>query len=115
MQNITKDMFDIADGYYEKSESALNEKDHTMFKKIGDKYMKHVETLQEALKRIDVNTDIKRGGTGKAVKCVQTGQVYDSQRQACIDLELSACALSNHLRGVTGHKTVKGYTFENVT
>jgi len=79
----------------------------------------HVATLKEAMKRLNtpnsVDADSKPGGLGKGVVCVETGKEYESQRQACVDLGVTPAALCHHLKGRTGYKTVRGYTFTPVT
>ena len=61
-----------------------------------------------------VDTDSKRGGPGKSIKCIDTGRVYDSQRQACENLGITPAALCNHLKGRTGYNTVGGLKFDRV-
>ena len=61
-----------------------------------------------------VDTNSKRGGLGKSIKCIDTGRVYDSQRQACEDLGITPAALCNHLKGRTGYNTVGGLKFERI-
>lgn len=86
------------------------------------------ETMQRALDEIirlrshpisgDTHTpsaETTQGGVGNAVRCIETGEIYDSQRQACIDLDLTQAALSQHLNRRTGYKTVRGHTFEKVS
>lgn len=48
------------------------------------------------------------------VQCIETGIIYNSSAEACRALDLSSSALSNHLAGRTGFKTVKGYTFTRI-
>lgn len=59
-----------------------------------------------------ISGDYENNRVARSVKCIETGTIYDSQNQACIDLELTPAALSHHLKGRTGYKTVGGYTFE---
>lgn len=50
--------------------------------------------------------------TSQAVRCIESGQVFKSQRDACAALGINAGQLSQHLQGHAGYKTVKGFTFE---
>lgn len=45
------------------------------------------------------------------VKCVETGEEFENAAAACKKYRLSQPNMSNHLRGIPGHKTLKGYTF----
>lgn len=49
------------------------------------------------------------------VKCDQTGQVWNSQRDCAEQLGLNQAQLSQHLRRNPSYKTVKGMTFTNVS
>jgi len=48
----------------------------------------------------------------KPVQCIETGDVFMSQSEACKKMGLTRSNLRNHLKGV--YKTVKGYTFRFV-
>lgn len=48
----------------------------------------------------------------QAVRCRETGAVFNSQGEACAALAINPGQLSQHLNGHAGHKTVKGFTFE---
>lgn len=49
-----------------------------------------------------------------AVRCVETGEVFKTSYEAAKTLGLTFSALSNHLNGKKGFKTVKGLTFARV-
>lgn len=49
-----------------------------------------------------------------AVRCVETGELFKTSYEAAKTLGLTFSALSNHLNGKKGFKTVKGLTFERV-
>lgn len=65
------------------------------------------ETLKDIFQPVALYTTSIR-----AVRCKETGVVYNTARQATIALGLSYSALYNHLKGKVGFKTVKGLTFE---
>lgn len=43
--------------------------------------------------------------------CNETGETFESAAAACKAYDLSPSQLSNHLRGLSGYRTVKGKTF----
>lgn len=45
------------------------------------------------------------------IYCNETSQSFANAADACRVLNIHPSALSMHLRGIPGHKTVKGYTF----
>lgn len=51
---------------------------------------------------------------GYMIMCIETGVEYPSQAAACKELGMSPGALSRHIQGLKGHKTVKGFTFRKV-
>ena len=50
---------------------------------------------------------------GKRIRCVETGEIFDTMAQASRKMNIDLSNLSKHLRGIS-HKTIKGYTFEYV-
>ena len=50
---------------------------------------------------------------GKRIRCVETGEIFDTMAQASRKMNIDLSNLSKHLRGVS-YKTVGGYTFEYV-
>lgn len=51
---------------------------------------------------------------GKSIICNETGVVYASAYRACQALNIQPPRMSNHLRGLKGHKTIHGLTFKYV-
>ena len=51
------------------------------------------------------------GIVSSRIACVETGQEFNTAAEACRTLGLNSSALSNHLNGKPGFKTVKGKTF----
>lgn len=49
------------------------------------------------------------------IECVETGERYESVEKAAQAIGGAASAISPHLRGVAGFKTVKGYTFRRIS
>lgn len=45
------------------------------------------------------------------VTCNETGTIYRNASEACLALGLPTSAMSNHLNGKPGHRTIKGLTF----
>ena len=54
----------------------------------------------------------RQGPPSWVVRCVETDQVYTSQRSAAIAMDLSAAEISKHLNGLMDH--VRGYHFERI-
>lgn len=50
---------------------------------------------------------------GKRVRCIETGQIFDTINQASREMGIDSSNLSKHLRGI-GYKTLKGLHFEYV-
>lgn len=64
----------------------------------------------------DIQVEIIPAGAGSralAVKCIETGEIYRSQRDAAARIGIAAPALSAHLNGKLSH--VKGLHFERVS
>lgn len=53
-----------------------------------------------------------RGHPGYIVRCLETGEVFLSQTQAAIVMEIPATVISDHLRGKFDH--ANGYHFERI-
>ena len=47
----------------------------------------------------------------RAVKCDQTGEIYQSAAAACVALRVPHSNMSQHLARRKGHKSIKGQTF----
>ena len=50
----------------------------------------------------------------KAIRCLETGKVYQTCKSAAEDLQISSSHLSDHLRGRKYYDSVGGYHFEYV-
>ena len=61
-----------------------------------------------------VTSGYRARASNKAVQCVETGQIFKSQKMACDTLGLNPGQLSQHLRGMQGVRHVKGMTFRLV-
>lgn len=58
-----------------------------------------------------VSTELaRRGHPGNLIKCIETGEVFASQRRAAEALGIERVDLYKHLKGLTD--SVKGFTFE---
>lgn len=60
-------------------------------------------------KIIEINLE-RRGHPGNIVKCIQTGEMFASQRRAADLLELNPSEVSKQIRGLVPE--AGGYTFE---
>lgn len=49
-----------------------------------------------------------------AVKCLETGEVFKNAYAACLEYDIKTSAMYPHLKKITGHKKVKGMSFEYV-
>ena len=63
---------------------------------------------------MDLGTPPLNRVTTSGVQCIETGDIWDNAAQVVEAHMLSASALSNHLAGKPGHKTVKGRTYRRV-
>lgn len=54
----------------------------------------------------------RRGAPSWIVRCVETGEVFSSQREAAEAMGLSQSEISKHLNGLMDH--VRGFTFERI-
>jgi hypothetical protein len=48
------------------------------------------------------------------VRCLEDGKIYDTVTDAARNYDASISAVSNHLNGKPGFKSVKGHTFERI-
>lgn len=48
------------------------------------------------------------------VRCIESGEVFNSMYQASKELGISFASLSNHINGKKGHGSAKGLHFERV-
>lgn len=42
------------------------------------------------------------------IQCVETGEIFESQVAVCLAVGVATSQMSNHIRGVPGHRTIKG-------
>lgn len=103
---------------------------NTWFAKLTKGTITAIRVVQTAPDEITVlNHAVKLGRALKApcnlyggqrspfhrVRCVETGIVYNSANECCKSMGIAQSALSQHLRRMSGFKTVKGHTFEKVS
>lgn len=80
----------------------------SFFKKINDTQFQYkiIDRVQSW------SSDAKKNGY--PVLCVETGEQYNSIKEAVDKNNLTYSALCNHLRGMKGYKTVKGKTYRKI-
>jgi len=49
------------------------------------------------------------------IQCIETGDIYHNAAECAVSCEIDPTALSKHLRGKPGFKTVKGRTYRKVS
>lgn len=54
----------------------------------------------------------RKGAPSWVVRCIETGTIFNSQREAAASMGLSASEISRHLKGTIDH--VRGFTFERI-
>ena len=64
------------------------------------------------LNQVSYFDSLRQGPPSWVVRCLETGNVFTSQRAAAMAMELPETRLSQHLNGVTDH--VGGYHFERI-
>lgn len=77
----------------------------------GLRFCENRPDLIDGLKRIifEIQKPAKRNG--RPIECLETGERFTSVTSAAAKHGLTLSALSYHLRGLNGHKTVKGKTY----
>lgn len=64
------------------------------------------------LNKVSYFDSLRQGPPSWVVRCLETGQVFTSQRAAALAMDLSEANLSQHLNGVRDH--VNNFHFERI-
>ena len=73
---------------------------------------KSVEFKNNTLNMVSYISAERSGPPSWVVRCIETGQVYTSQRAAALSMEISETNISKHLNGL--QETAQGFTFERL-
>lgn len=70
------------------------------------------ERLGIHLKAICNTTDTR--DKPQTIRCVETGEIFETAAQACKEYDIKPSAMSNHLNNKQSYRTVRNLTFERV-
>lgn len=92
----------------------LTPEDYKNLEKLKDIMKQRNPVLSSALdKMLDTKKTYDKPNWGKSVKCLETGEVFDSLKECCEKMALNYCSLSRHCNN--GIPTqVRGMHFEYV-
>lgn len=71
-----------------------------------------VEIRDNTLNMVSYISAERQGPPSWVVRCIETGQVFTSQRSAALAMEIAETNISKHLNGL--QDTAQGYTFERL-
>ena len=73
---------------------------------------KKVVIKDSTLNNVSYILSQRQGPPSWVVRCIETGQLYTSQRSASVEMELPMSDISRHLNGLKDH--VNGFHFERI-
>ena len=84
-------------------------RDRPIVMRVIGMYMSRADALRErSTQAVALGIVNKRG---RAVRCVETGEVFASAYRCAQSHNIDAAALSRHLRGLAGHKKIHGRSY----